>query len=110
MTTRPDGQADGGPSGLSGIRARGDPEATRPFTATKGQGNPDPDVQNMDTDQYVNSLTTLIAQALGPLASWQPGEFREHRAAKAYRMDQQELPGSLARHGAQALAKIRGDP
>ena len=36
----------------------------------------------MDTDQYVNSLTTLIAQALGPLASWQPGEFREHRAAK----------------------------
>ena len=79
---RRDGQADGGPSGPSGVQAHSAPEATRPFTATKGQGNPDLDVQNMDTDQYVHSLTTLIAQALGPLASWQPGEFREHRAAK----------------------------
>ena len=71
--TRRDGQADGGPSGLSGVQARSGPEATRPFTATKGQGNPDLDVQNMDTDQYVNSLTTLITQALGPLASTMAG-------------------------------------
>ena len=27
----------------------------------------------MDTDQYVNSLTTLITQALGPLASTMAG-------------------------------------
>ena len=40
VTMRLDRQADGGPSGLGGIRACSDPEATAPFTASKSQGNP----------------------------------------------------------------------
>ena len=72
-TTRPDGQADGGASGVSGVRARGDLEATRPFTATDWWSTPPARprrTREMDVLTFVSLEAGTIVAARGRRPTW----------------------------------------